>query len=130
MSNLKSLVDVQTNALQLEKTQQGRAENAANFSKLLQQSKEVRLRTEEGFDNLRREETQRQKQYVLKWLSAVDAMSDQDHHRDCRNISDSGQWLLQNKRFQAWRDPDSLSSPLLWVTGIPGAGNYLVEDAP
>jgi hypothetical protein len=123
-------VDAQANALQLEQAQQGRADNAANFSELLQQSKEARLRTEEGFDNLRREETQRQKQYVLKWLSAADAMSDQDHHRDCRKISDSGQWLLQNKRFRAWHDTDSLSAPLLWVTGIPGAGNYLVQNAP
>jgi hypothetical protein len=122
-------VDAQANALQLEQAQQGRAANAANFSELLQQSKEAMLRTEEGFDNLRREETQRQKQYVLKWLSAADAMSDQDHHRDCRKSSDSGQWLLQNKRFRAWHDTDSLSAPLLWVTGIPGAGNSLVQNA-
>ena len=91
-------MDAQANALQLEQAQQGRAANAANFSELLQQSKEAMLRTEEGFDNLRREETQRQKQYVLKWLSAADATSDQDHHRGCRNNPDSGQWLLENKR--------------------------------
>ena len=85
------------------------------------------LRTEEGFDNLRREETQRQKQYVLKWLSAADARPDQDHHRGYLKKIDSGHWLLRNTRFQAWVDPRSDSAPLLWVTGIPGAGNHFLK---
>jgi hypothetical protein len=120
-------VQAQANALEIEQAQQGRTDNAANFAELLQQSQEARLRTEERFECLHREETDRQKQFVLKWLSAADTMSDQDHHRGCRNIPDSGQWLLENKRFQAWLDPNSDAAPLLWTTGIPGAGNYLTK---
>jgi hypothetical protein len=97
--------------------------NAMHFAELLQHSKETRRLAEEGFQNLEREATYRQKQQVIKWLSAADASSDQDHHRGYRNTVDSGHWLLQNKRFQAWADRTSDSAPLLWVTGIPGAGN-------
>jgi hypothetical protein len=127
MKDLKGFVDVQTNASELEQAQQGRADNTANFAELMQQSREARVRTEEVSESLHREEAQRQRQYVLKWLSATDAISDQDHHRGCRNSTDSGLWLLENKRFRAWHDLESISAPLLWITGIPGAGNCVVK---
>lgn len=125
MRDLKGLVETQANALELEHAQQGRIDNAMQFAELLQQSKEARLRTDEGFESLQLEESHRRIQFVLRWLSPADAMSDQDHHRVCRGRSDSGHWLLANGRFKAWSDPDSDSSPLLWMTGMPGAGNYL-----
>jgi len=127
MNDLKSLVETQANAQELGRAQQGRADNEMHFAEVLRQSKETRLLSEEGFGNLEREATHRQKQQVLKWLSAADARSDQDHHRRYRDKMNSGHWLLRNKRFQAWIDPRSHSAPLLWVTGIPGAGNYFLQ---
>jgi hypothetical protein len=127
-NDLKVLVETQANARELGQAQQGRASSAMHFAELLRQSKEAELLAEERFGFAEREATCRQKQQVIKWLSAADASSDQDHHRGCRNEVDSGHWLLQNKRFQAWADPTSDSAPLLWVTGIPGAGNHSLKS--
>lgn len=128
MNDLKVLVETQANARELGQAQQGRTSNAMHFAELLQQSKETRLLAEDGFGNLEREATHRQKQQILKWLSAADARSHQDHLRSYRAKTNSGHWLLQNKRFQAWVDPTSDSAPLLWVTGIPGAGNHSLKS--
>ena len=121
---VKVLVGTQANAQELGQAQRGRTINAMHFAELLQQSKETRLLAEEGFGNLEREATYRQEQQILKWLSAADARSDQDHLRSCRNTTDSDHWLFRDRHFQAWVDPTSDSAPLLWVTGIPGASNH------
>jgi len=128
MNDLKSLIGEQAYAQELDQAQQGRADNAIHFAELLQQIKETRLLSQKGFGDLEREATHRQKQQVLKWLSAADARSDQDHHRGCRNKTDGGHWLLRNKRFLAWIEATSDASPLLWVTGIPGAGNCSLKS--
>jgi hypothetical protein len=128
MNDLKVLVETQANARELGQAQEGRTSNDMHFAELLQQSKEARLLTEEGFENLEREVTHRQKHQILKWLSAADARSDQDHLRNYRTKTNSGHWLLQNKLLQAWVDPTSDSEPLLWVTGIPGAGKHSLKS--
>jgi hypothetical protein len=127
MNDLKVLVETQANAREIGQAQQGRTSKAMHFAELLQQSKETRILAEEEFGNLERAATHSQKQQVIKWLSAADASSDQDHHRGYRNNMDSGHWLLQNKIFQAWANPMSDSAPVLWVTGIPGAGNHSLK---
>jgi hypothetical protein len=124
MNGLKVLVETQANAREIGQAQQGRTSNAMHFAELLKQSKEIGLLAEQRFGYLERAATYRQRQQVIKWLSAADAGSDQDHHRGYRNKIDSGHWILRDKRFQAWADQTSDSAPLLWVTGIPGAGNH------
>lgn len=125
MSDFKRTVETQANALETQHAQQGRIDNATQFAELLQQSQEARRRAEEGFESIHSEETRRQKQSVLKWLSPADTTSDQEYYRECRGGPDSGKWLLMHRRFKAWLDPTSDSAPLLWVTGMPGAGKHL-----
>ena len=36
---------------------------------------------------------------------------------------DTGHWLDDEKHFRDWSDPAGRSTPLLWLSGIPGAGN-------
>jgi predicted ATPase len=62
---------------------------------------------------------------LLIWLSAFEY---QKSHNDvcARRLQDTGQWLLQKKEFQSWRD-DQQSNNTLWCYGIPGAGKTILS---
>lgn len=63
---------------------------------------------------------------VRQWLSAFPCDEELDRHRNTRSICpDSGRWLLENEKFKKWLNPDFCLSPLLWLSGIPGAGIHL-----
>lgn len=111
------------NAHELEEAQQGRQDNRERFSELLEEARQARIRTEENFRKLDADEVVRRRTYLFNWLCAPNSMSDHEHLQNL--IEDSpanGQWLLRTARFRAWYDSSSASSPLLWVTGKPGAG--------
>lgn len=38
----------------------------------------------------------------------------------------TGKWLLQGSQFGQWLDPSNAASKMLWLEGIPGAGEYLI----
>ena len=40
-----------------------------------------------------------------------------------RHISGTGEWLLQSKQFQDWKDSDDGT---MWIAGLPGAGKTLL----
>jgi hypothetical protein len=123
MQDHKKLVEAQVNAQDLEEARQGRQENSMHFSELLEQTQQVRLQTEESFKKLDVAEVIRRRTYLFSWLSAHDKAPDLEHCRTLRkDYPTSGQWLLRNSRFRAWFDTSSVSGPLLWVTGKPGAG--------
>lgn len=63
---------------------------------------------------------------VTTWLSATDVETEQAEHTKLRaEYPGTGRWLLDNPSFKDWFDPQiAMTHPLLWLTGIPGAGNY------
>ncbi|KAI9148085.1 DNA repair protein RAD5B [Paramyrothecium foliicola] len=62
---------------------------------------------------------------VLQWLSPFDNNREHERLQKIRSVcKDPGQWLLNDRRFQAWFDTQNQSTPLLWLSGIPGAGEY------
>lgn len=72
--------------------------------------------------------TETHKDRVKHWLSAFDIQA--EHHiykekwKDCR---DPGRWLLNSPEFKLWTSADNKWAPLLWLSGIPGAGMWPVK---
>lgn len=71
------------------------------------------------------EQTLRQIRDVHNWLRPTNVEIDQDALVEAREeYPGTGQWLLENTLFKEWFDPRFPTiPPLLWISGIPGAGN-------
>jgi hypothetical protein len=71
----------------------------------------------------RREAGRQQRDRVRSWLSTEEMEVDQDRHaRLRRDYPGTGDWILRRNAVMVWLDPDANVNPVLWVTGIPGAG--------
>lgn len=72
----------------------------------------------------RRKRTFRQ---TKEWLCPLSFEQDlqrcEDTLADCPN---TGQWFLGCGKFTSWLDSDSTSS-ILWLSGIPGSGQFPIE---
>lgn len=62
---------------------------------------------------------------VNNWLRAANVEDDQNRFSKTRaEYPGTGEWLLENKYFKEWFDPQYPAiPPLLWLNGIPGAGD-------
>lgn len=62
-----------------------------------------------------------EREKILYWVSAVEP--EQKHH-DVRiqRMDGTGEWLLQDTRYQRWRDEPRSSGNVLWCRGIQGSG--------
>ena len=65
---------------------------------------------------------------VQQWLGAVDICARHESATDKR-FAGTGDWLLENHRFQRWFSPDQCVDPLLWLHGMPGAGKVLISHS-
>ena len=73
----------------------------------------------------RREARRQQHDRVRSWLSPEDMMADQEHYAELRGgYPGTGDWILRRNLVMAWLDPGVIVNPILWVTGIPGAGTF------
>lgn len=71
------------------------------------------------------EEAERKNRHlaVVNWLSATDAVLDQEASTAMRSEDlTAGQWFFEEPMMKAWIDPAKSTLPLLWMNGIPGAG--------
>lgn len=76
-----------------------------------------------AMDSQNKAEVQRRREVVRQWLSAANCEADQETFAGIRNeFPRSGQWLLKTNRFVSWFDPLYCQTHLLWLNGIPGAG--------
>jgi hypothetical protein len=83
----------------------------------------VRKIAEVEFRNVRDADLDRRRSKVLQWLSPASSETIQEGCEKARSeYSGTGQWLLKEDKFSKWFDPDFCSNPLLWLSGIPGAG--------
>jgi len=77
------------------------------------------------FQNARDADLDRRRSKVMQWLSPASSETIQEGCEKARSeYPGTGQWLLRDDRFQSWFDPSFCSNPLLWLSGIPGAGNF------
>jgi hypothetical protein len=61
---------------------------------------------------------------VVNWLAAVDSVLDQEAAAAIRDeYPTTGKWILQDIKIRNWMDPSNSMVPIMWMNGIPGAGN-------
>ena len=83
----------------------------------------VRKLAEVEFRNARDADLDRRRSKVLQWLSPASSEIIQEGCEKARSeYLGTGQWLLKEDKFSKWFDPNFCSNPLLWLSGIPGAG--------
>ncbi|KAF8847654.1 hypothetical protein BDZ45DRAFT_811419 [Acephala macrosclerotiorum] len=63
---------------------------------------------------------------ILRWLTPSKPEETHLRIRESR-LPGTGQWLLENPEFMAWRDQEDVSN-VLWCHGIPGAGKTVISS--
>jgi hypothetical protein len=125
---LKLELEKETNTSELERNRLERSEQSARVRGLLEQARQTRSENEAKFRKLNDDEVLRRRLHLVDWLSAADALADQEHRCSLRaSNSQSGQWLKEDHTFRLWLEPASDSENTLWITGIPGAGSFIVK---
>jgi hypothetical protein len=96
----------------------------AQFSEILATRTLVELK----FDREREDEVRKRRMVVHQWLAAANCSADQETYAKVRQENGkTGQWLLRENRFCSWFDPILCSTHLLWMNGIPGAGQLALK---
>jgi hypothetical protein len=89
--------------------------------------RKIRQQEEEETERTRQTDKRRRHQEVMQWLSPFIPDDLQESYRAIRAICpDAGRWILETPKVQDWLSPRYCSTPLLWLNGIPGAGEHLL----
>jgi hypothetical protein len=85
------------------------------------------LRTQEiakiTLESQKEAEVHRRREVVRQWLSAANCEADQETFFNIhQKYPGTGHWLFLNDKFNSWFDPMYCLAHLLWLNGIPGAG--------
>lgn len=84
---------------------------------------------EKRFEEQRSEDLDRRRTAILQWLSPASSETVHERHLAARATNpDSGAWLLKHDRFEKWFDVNFCSTPLLWLSGKPGAGKTVLAS--
>jgi hypothetical protein len=103
----KKLVEKEATLLEIEAAQAMRAAAETQFEKQAEQEEKL------------------QRIAVTAWLDGAKSHLDQDNAKAEREaFPESGRWLLSRPQMKAWLDLSSAHKTLLWIRGIPGAGEY------
>lgn len=91
------------------------------FQKMCDQRQQAAVK----FEFTMRAEEDRRRDVVKHWLGSFNNDGELEQHRDRRGIcAGSGEWLLKEDKFQDWFGLSFFATPMLWMTGIPGAGMH------
>ncbi len=103
----KNLVESQAHLLEIRAAQTGRAAAEAQFEEMARQKEKEKSIA------------------VATWLDGAKSHLDEEDAKDERKaFLESGRWLLVHPSVKAWLDFRSEDKPLVWIRGIPGAGDY------
>jgi hypothetical protein len=74
------------------------------------------------------EERENKIKSVKDWLNEDPSPeSDHDAYRLVKGeYPGTGDWIAESEAIKHWLDADVPSTPLLWMTGIPGAGEFII----
>jgi hypothetical protein len=79
---------------------------------------------DEEFAQLQKANLLNQRTAVRHWLNGARVEEDYEANSKDRNqYPGVCRWIFKEKNFQLWKDFKSTTNPLLWITGMPGAGN-------
>ena len=63
---------------------------------------------------------------AISWLSLEDRIDEDSLYRLCQKRQPGTcEWIFKNSRFLTWTG-DEEENPIIWLKGIPGAGQQLV----
>jgi len=93
-----------------------------------QEAQEARIQFTQEFKTRVKREKQEQRLAVIEWLSADQAKraSCEEHTELQRRRAEfpfTTQWLFNMGAMKGWLRKSDASSPIFWLSGIPGAGN-------
>ncbi|RBA12653.1 hypothetical protein FPRO05_04103 [Fusarium proliferatum] len=110
-------------------------QNQANHAQMTD-SEDTQTEPVSELDPFKEENYRPQRLAVCHWLRPIDPTADQDLFSKIRGeYPGTGRWLLDNETFKGWFDLRyARIPPLLWLTGLPGAGktiltSLIVEEA-
>lgn len=102
--------------------------STATFGEIQKTRRALHETIEKSNEELKRilNDIQQKKKQILDKLGSQGVHTDQGHRRlpDQRHPT-SGDWILENDLFLRWLDPSELSNDLLYLNGMPGAGELL-----
>lgn len=122
----KTFVDTCAQRAQYHLYQQDNADTRATSLARFQQHQRDVQEQNAKLDKLVVAERERKTQVVRQWLAAgKQSTQDHDLHRQIRKEhSKTTHWIFQQAGIMDWIGPAVPSTPILWMHGIPGAGEY------
>jgi hypothetical protein len=108
LRSYKALIESQANLLQIQDTQAERVKIQDSFARI--------------------QEAERKNQFIIlmNWLSYANPFQDQEGSAAMRkDYPTTGQWVLDEAQVKGWLDASNIVAPVLWVHGIPGAGENM-----
>jgi hypothetical protein len=94
--------------------------NIAQYRRYQEDIADFKARLDETVAN----EQAKKKMVVKEWL-AVGQQLQNDHQNFCRirkECATTARWVLQHETIKHWMDTDIPNTPVVWMHGIPGAG--------
>lgn len=99
-------------------------ETKANLMQI-QESRAFHTQCQISFAAIQEAECKTQRLAVNSWLSSADPNLDQEGSAaERRKYPKTGRWILEKPEIKAWNDPDESLVRLVWLNGIPGAGDF------
>lgn len=130
MKRHRSLIESQANLAQVQRSLEFQKEQQVGFEKQIRESLAFRKEAENRFEADLRNEDLRRSHDVFNWLRATDVETDQyDLLKARADYPNTGRWLLDLPVFKDWFDPQYATiPPLLWLSGMPGAGKTVLAS--
>ncbi|KAK3321504.1 hypothetical protein B0T19DRAFT_374928 [Cercophora scortea] len=103
-------------------------ENRASLTQF-EKIRDLRASATRSFEQEQEGRESRQRDRVMQWLSPFNCVNEHERHRSKRSVcKDPGRWLLNNDKFKDWVSSDRSANPMLWLSGIPGAGKTVLAS--
>ncbi|KAI0971965.1 hypothetical protein F4678DRAFT_430685 [Xylaria arbuscula] len=97
--------------------------------KELEEIHEIRSSSLHTFRAYKSAENISRRSTIFQWLSSYNCEAKQTEYRKTRSVCKSpGAWLLNDSLFRNWSAPEVCSNPMLWLSGIPGAGKTILAS--
>jgi len=88
-----------------------------------EQSQAARLVAQNNFDQIAKAERNRRFLAITEKIHAATSLTDHEYLLEIlKEYPRTGRWILDCATLKDWMNPSSTKVPLLWLNGIPGAG--------
>lgn len=103
-------------------------EAAAIHYSEMKKMRDSRQREDEEFEEREERRLRRMAEEVNGWLSAAEGIQEDYLHKlDDKRQSGTCDWILNDDQMFSWVE-DEKGDPILWMTGIPGAGKSFLSS--